>query len=94
LLERECCGEYPGGTPRALERREILCRHIRPVALAAIKNGLRREAWQFYCRTLLWHLRFHRWRFLVGFPVIAAAMAFHSRREVADQRGLSLCEKS
>ncbi len=72
LLEQEERGAYPGEVPRAGERREILTLHIRPVALTALKNGLRRKGWLLYRRTLRWHLRQGRWRFLLGFPVMAA----------------------
>jgi glycosyltransferase involved in cell wall biosynthesis len=72
LLEQEERGAYPGGVARAGERREILTLHIRPVTSAALKNGFLGKAWKLYRKTIAWHLQQGRWRFLLGFPLMAA----------------------
>lgn len=70
LIQQEQRGKYPGGYARLQERRKILSMHIRPVALAALKEARLREALALYCKTFTWHLRQHRWRFLLGFPLL------------------------
>jgi len=72
LLDQEENGIYPGGSARLKERWEILTLHVRPIALAALKTGLRRKAWGLYRRTVAWHLRQGRWKFLLGFSLVAA----------------------
>jgi Glycosyl transferase family 2 len=71
LIENERQSKYPGGIRRAIERREILSLHIRPVAIGCVRHGLWRQGWTLYRETLMWHLRQGRWRFLLGFPLIA-----------------------
>lgn len=69
LVNQERHGAYPGGMARARERREIICRHVRPVILERCASGFRRHAWQLYRSTLGWHLAQLRLRFVVGFPL-------------------------
>lgn len=70
-IRSEHRGVYPGGTNRALERRRILTRHVRPVSLECLKQGFRKEAWELYRRTFRWHLRLGRGKFIAGFVVKA-----------------------
>jgi glycosyltransferase involved in cell wall biosynthesis len=67
----EQAGGYPGGQAREHERRRILTRHIRPVALECLRRGMGSEAWKLYRATLRWHFQLRRWKFLVGFPLRA-----------------------
>ena len=69
----ERAGIYPGGTARAWERWRILTRHVRPVALNCIRLGMKRDAWELYWATFLWHCALGRWKFLLGFPLKALA---------------------
>jgi glycosyltransferase involved in cell wall biosynthesis len=64
---------YPGGTARAKERRQILTRHIRPVALECLRVGRQGEAWNLYASTFAWNLSLGRLRYLCGFPLVALA---------------------
>lgn len=73
LLEQERQGAYPGGAARARQRREIISRHARPVALECLKRECRRGAWTIYRETLSWHIVGRRWKFLLGFPAKAIA---------------------
>jgi glycosyltransferase involved in cell wall biosynthesis len=84
LLEQEKRGNYPGGVARSRERHEILTLHVRPVALAALKNRLPPEAWRLYRKTLNWHIQQGRWKFLLGF-LLLAVMSF-SRKERPSQK--------
>jgi GT2 family glycosyltransferase len=70
-LTSEKSERYPGGKARAKERREILTRHVRPVALECLRRGNQSEAWSFYCSTFTWHLSLGRLKYLFGFPFVA-----------------------
>jgi hypothetical protein len=70
-VRAEKVGHYPGGKARARERREILTRHTRPVALEGLKNGFRREAWQLYFATFATNASVGRVKYLAAFPFIA-----------------------
>jgi glycosyltransferase involved in cell wall biosynthesis len=76
LLEQEANGRYPGGRARAHQRRGILASHIRPLTLECLRHGLHKEAWHLYYRTLSWHMRLRRWKYLVGFPIKAFAARY------------------
>jgi GT2 family glycosyltransferase len=69
--ERE--GRYPGGKARAAERRRILTRHIRPVTLSCLRQGLRREAWHLFISTFAWNAALGRLKYLAAFPFLAVA---------------------
>jgi glycosyltransferase involved in cell wall biosynthesis len=70
-LVSEKCDRYPGGKARTRERREILTRHVRPVALECLRRGHQKEAWNFYCSTFAWNLSLGRLKYLFGFPFVA-----------------------
>jgi glycosyltransferase involved in cell wall biosynthesis len=87
LIENERKDNYPGGLRRALERREILTLHLRPVAINCVKQDLLRQAWALYRDTFTWHLRQWRWRFLLGFPVLAVGKIVRNfRLKMAEPR--------
>jgi glycosyltransferase involved in cell wall biosynthesis len=71
LLKQEQRGIYPGGKKRARERWAIISRHVRPVALAYLRHGRKKEAWELYRATFRWNLQLRRWKFLAGFPLSA-----------------------
>jgi len=79
MIESEIRGIYPGGTDRAVERWQILTRHVRPVSLDCLKEGRCREAWELYRSTLKWHFRLGRWKYVFGFPVRAGIRRGRSR---------------
>lgn len=72
LIDTELAGGYPGGDGRALARRRILSRHLSSISLAALRHGRHRDARRMYAATFRWHVRLGRWRFLLGFPLLAA----------------------
>jgi glycosyltransferase involved in cell wall biosynthesis len=86
LIAREMKGIYPGGSPRARERRRILTRHIRPAALEFLRRGEHGAAWELYRATFGWHLTQGRARFLAAFPIMAAWEACCARRPAPDNR--------
>ena len=70
-IDAEKSGKYPGGPARRLERLRILGGHVRPVVFELLRSGDRRAAWALYRRTLAWHVRLGRVRYLLGFPATA-----------------------
>lgn len=73
-------GQYPGGPDRAGQRRRIVTRHLRPVALRCLQLGWWSEARQLYRAMFLWHCRLGRWRFLVAFPLMFLAARLRGPR--------------
>jgi hypothetical protein len=69
LIAKERRHEYPGGTTRAVERRRIIARHARPVALALSRKSHFGDACRLYLALLAWHLRLGQWKFIIGFPI-------------------------
>jgi hypothetical protein len=80
MLSREHTGAYPGGTDRSWERRRIITRHVRPVSLDLLSRGRRSEAWELYRSTFGWHVREHRWRYMLAFPALAARSRWRANR--------------
>ncbi len=72
-IETEKASKYPGGRHRAIERRRVLTRHIRPVSIDCLRHGRRREAWSLYRATFSWNLELIRAKYLAGFPLMALA---------------------
>jgi glycosyltransferase involved in cell wall biosynthesis len=71
LLASEREGKYPGGRERAKERQRIISRHVRPVALALLREREFAAAWNLYWSLLPWNLRLRKWKFMLGFIVHA-----------------------
>ena len=71
LLAREKLGIYPGGPERARERHRILARHIRPTALACVRKGSLKQAWDLYRSTFGWNVESGHWRYVLAFPILA-----------------------
>jgi glycosyltransferase involved in cell wall biosynthesis len=75
-IRAEQQGRYPGGRARGMQRRRILTRHIRPVTLNCLREGLRREAWALYLSTFAWNASIGRLKYLAAFPFFAVAEKF------------------
>jgi len=75
-------GRYPGGKVRAKDRRRILTRHVRPVTLGCLRQGLRREAWSLYIATFVWNASLGRIKYLAGFPILAATEEFRRAKSI------------
>jgi GT2 family glycosyltransferase len=73
LIHEEKAGKYPGGEKRARQRRMIISRHIRPVAVETLRSGGIDKAWEIYKATLGWHLALGKWKFLIGLPLAIIA---------------------
>jgi GT2 family glycosyltransferase len=72
MVQRERQAVYPGGASRIRERRDILTRHVRPVTLACLQQGMQREAWMLYRATFAWNTTLGRVKYLAAFPMRAA----------------------
>jgi glycosyltransferase involved in cell wall biosynthesis len=70
LVERERLGAYPGGVERSLERHRILARHVRPIALACLREGTVPQALRLYRSTLRWNIALAHWRYVLAFPLL------------------------
>ena len=71
LWEQERQSRYPGGAARRMERWRILTLPMRSNSIACLRGGPRAKAWQLYFRTLRWHLALGRWKYVLGFPLLA-----------------------
>ncbi len=71
LIANELTSRYPGAAARAIERRRIISRHARPVALALLREREFVPGWKLYLSLLPWNLQLGQWKFLVGFPAWA-----------------------
>ena len=80
MIEAEQRGNYPGGNERALERRQIVTRHTRPVVIDCLQRRLWRDAWDLYKSTFVWNASLGRLKFLCGFPFLAAVEALRGGR--------------
>jgi glycosyltransferase involved in cell wall biosynthesis len=70
-IREEQLGHYPGGRSRAIERRRIITRHIRPMLVSCLRAGLNGEAWGLYRKAFGWHVQLGCWKCLMGFPLLA-----------------------
>lgn len=73
LIEQERRGAYPGGRRRRRDRQRAITRQVRPVVLACLRQRHLRQARLLYRRTFWWHVVLRRWKFLLGFPLMAVA---------------------
>jgi glycosyltransferase involved in cell wall biosynthesis len=71
LVAKERTLQYPGNAERAVERRRIISRHVRPVALSLMRKRKFADAWSLYLSLLSWNLRLGQWKFVFGFPAWA-----------------------
>ncbi|MGH8131325.1 MAG: glycosyltransferase family 2 protein [Steroidobacteraceae bacterium] len=71
LWQQERQGRYPGGTVRSKERWRILTIPMRSNSVACLRGGQGEVAWRLYRRSFGWHLALGRWKYLLGFPVMA-----------------------
>lgn len=75
IVGREEDGLYPGGLSRKRDRRRYITLNVRPLSIKLLKEGGRKKAWRLYCRAFKWNLFERRWKYIFGFPVLAAVHA-------------------
>ncbi|BAZ10116.1 family 2 glycosyl transferase [Calothrix sp. NIES-4071] len=71
IIETEKDGQYPGGIQRQSDRRNKICTLFRAASLTFIREGKIQDAMYIYLETFIWQLQLARFRFLLGFPLIA-----------------------
>lgn len=82
LVDSERAGVYPGGSVRELDRWRLVTLHVRPFAVECLaKAGVRWRGWSLYFKTLGWHLWMRRWKFVIGFPVLALWRLFRKSHQ-------------
>jgi glycosyltransferase involved in cell wall biosynthesis len=87
LIAQECGGHYPGDKQRRQQRLDILTRHVRPVTLDCLRQGRIADAWRLYFKSLRWHLRLGRLRYVIGF-VFKVWAAARRRRGKCPESGV------
>jgi len=70
-IRSEKKGLYTGGPQRTRQRLRILTRHLRPISLDCLGQGMREDAWELYWATFRWHVTLGNWKYLAGFPAKA-----------------------
>ncbi|MGQ0627761.1 MAG: glycosyltransferase family 2 protein [Phycisphaerales bacterium] len=88
LLAEERAGRYPGGAARKRERERMIGHHCRFPAVNGLYGGAYGPAFGLWAATLGMNLRQGRWRFALGFPLMAAAVATGLRRRPATMHGV------
>jgi glycosyltransferase involved in cell wall biosynthesis len=64
LIDTEIQGQYPGGQSHRRKRRIIITRHLRPTIINGLIRGSKRDVWPIFRKSLWWHVREARMRFL------------------------------
>ena len=78
IIANERANTYPGGDQRRAERRAAILRLAIPVSVAALRiDGAR--AWQLFRSLAAWALSAHRWKYLLGFPLLRLRHAMTPR---------------
>jgi glycosyltransferase involved in cell wall biosynthesis len=81
IVDEEQSNRYPGGSNRRDERIELITRAVRPPVIEALRQHRRKDAMSLYRRTLTWHLRLRRFRFLGAIPLLAFFFALRKRTQ-------------
>ncbi|MGD9690228.1 MAG: glycosyltransferase [Phycisphaerales bacterium] len=72
MIDAERRGVYPGGAARRRDRRAIITSHIRSGTVVALRAGRVGAATRLYAAGFAWNAALARWKFLLGFPLLAA----------------------
>ena len=80
LIAQESSGNYPGGPERERERLKILTRFVRPASIKCLHRGEIGDGWRIYRDCFRWHCRLLRFRYLFGFPLLAAVAIIRRNR--------------
>jgi GT2 family glycosyltransferase len=78
-LATEAAGHYPGGKEFTLVRWGRIARATRSVSVACLKVGRNSDAWRLYRASAAMSFSLGRWRYLAGFPVMAAVQVAQRR---------------
>jgi hypothetical protein len=85
LVDSELASRYPGGRRWRVRRWQILTGHLRPVSVESLRRGRIDGALYLFQRSLGWHLRLGRVRYLLAFLLLLAGAflrrVVHSKRD-------------
>jgi Glycosyl transferase family 2 len=73
LIADEKTNKFPGGSARRSDRLKLITRSTRPPTLEALRCGRPFSGFELYWETLGWNAALGRWKFILGFPVLALA---------------------
>jgi hypothetical protein len=73
LIDEEKGNRFPGGPTRQRERLELITRSTRPPALEALRRNRPFSGFEIYRQTFVWNAALGRWKFILGFPLVAIA---------------------
>jgi hypothetical protein len=71
LIHEEKTNQFPGGPARQRERLKLITRSTRPPALQALRCNRSFSGFEIYCQTFAWNAALGRWKFLLGFLLVA-----------------------
>ena len=71
LIHEEKTNQFPGGPARQRERLKLITRSTRPPALEALRCNRPFSGFEIYCQTFAWNAALGRWKFILGFPLVA-----------------------
>lgn len=80
ILDNEKSGIYPGGGTRRRERLAGITANARHQTLEIVAED-RTLAWKLYLKMMAWNVELGRWKFLLGFPLIAVFRQFRAVRQ-------------
>jgi glycosyltransferase involved in cell wall biosynthesis len=75
MIDSEWADKYPGGPSRRADRIRLVTLHTRPTSIECVLSAEHWRGWLLYLKTLRWHLKTRRWKYIVGFPALALAAA-------------------
>ena len=91
LIDREKSNSYPGGAYGMRERLEYMLFDIRLITRLPCA-GRFRGAWGLYASCFNWHLKLRRFKYLVGFPLIAVKTWLTPRPAKISRTGFDVCK--
>jgi len=80
FVDKEVCGQYPGGKRHSDARKTIIARMGRTISVKAMQAGDFAGAMQIYRKILGWNLRQFRFRYAVGFVLLWAFNRLNNKR--------------
>jgi Glycosyl transferase family 2 len=62
---------YPGGDRFLKIRLEVIAGMLRITSIMALEHRHHAQAWSLYRQSAAWHAKLRRWKYLLGFPLMA-----------------------
>lgn len=71
MISTEKQDGYPGGLRSKRWRCAMICYHSRPISFSCIDQNMKQSGWEIYFSTFIWNILLGRFRYILGFPIIA-----------------------